>query len=356
MAAKQIRKTSQKIKDKILSQLKEGPFSIKRLSEKIGSNWSTVKEYLKELEDEGKVREMTSLDSGRYYVRSDYPTFYGLPLDSEKLKKSLYLLSKITERWNVHKKNEGPIAKTPLQKIAVDLIQKNKLDIPVVRFHYGKVLVTRFEPEKSQEIISIYGYTDVEISDREIDKEIRNRSNLAWKEKKKQYETHPDMKIFNLSDEIYYTLSKNKTSNPEKILDMFYELLLEFPVQKEYSILFSKYYDLLGAIKLISNSEEFGDKENRRNFLKEILETFDSIWQALTTEFFFQDVKPFISKEFVDLFEFIKESKTQSYYVEVEERLNNLLDYKMSLAIKEIKLDETEEKMLNIFLEGADEE
>ncbi len=356
MAAKQTRKTSQKIEEEILSQLKRGPLSIKKISEKIGSNWSTVKDYLEKLENDGNVREMSSLDSGRYYVRSDYPTFYGLPLDSEKLKKSLYLLSKINERWNIHKKNEGPIAKTPLQKIAVDLIQKNNLGIPVVRFHYGKVLATHFEPEKSQEIISIYGYSDIGLSDKEIDKEIKNRSNLAWKEKKKQYETHPDMKIFELSDKINYFISKNKTSNPEKILDIFYDILLEFPVQEEYSVLFSKYYDFLGAINLISNSKEFEDEENRRNFLKEILETFDSIWQALTTGFFFQDIKPFISKEFVELVEFVKDAKTQAYYLEIENNLGNLLDYKKSLTLKKIELDEEEKKILKILMGGIDEE
>lgn len=349
-----IRKTPHQIKEEIFSQLKEGPLSIKKLSEKIGSNWSTVNDYLGQLSGDGKVREIISLESGKYYIRTDYPVFYGLPLEKEKLENSLFLLSKIVERWNAIK--DEPIAKTPLQKIAVEIVKNNSLDIPIVRFHYGKVLATYFEPENSQEIIHIYDKGKRNISNRIIDDEIKKHTNIAWQEKKEQYKKHKDMRIFLLSDRISYLISNDKTSNSKKISDLVHEILIEFPTGERYSPLFSKYHEFVGAINFIFNSKEFDNECNRKNYFKEILETFDSIWQALTTELFFEDIEPFIKKDFSEIVKFVKDSKIRTYHSEIDEKLNNLLDYKKSLTLKKIKLDEDEKKIFEILLEGVDEE
>ncbi len=354
MAIKQTRKTSEKIKEEILSHLKKGPLSTKKLANLLGSNWSTVNNYLEELKTNGEVREIYSRENLKVYVRTDYPVFYGLPLNEDKIKRSLALLSKIIERWNI--KRGEQIAKVPLQKVAVDLIKNNALDIPVVRFHYGKVLATYIEPQKYQEVRETYKIVELDISDKIIDEEIKKHSNFSWKEKKKQYKTHEDMRIFNLADEVYYLISKDKIKEKEQILKLFNEILLEFPIGEKYSNLFNKYYEFVEVVHFIFNTKEFEQKENTKAFLKEILETFDAIWQGLTTEFFFEDIKPYIQKDYLEIFEFIKESKLQTYYSEIEEKINNLLDYKTSLNLMEIRLDKTEKEILNILIEGANEE
>lgn len=348
------RKTSKEIKERILSHLKEGPSSTKKLSDLLGSNWSTINTYLEELKEEGEVREIYSRENLKVYVRTDYPVFYGLPLSEDKIKKSLALLSKIIERWNIKKGEQ--IAKVPLQKVAVDLIKNNTLDIPVVRFHYGKVLATYIEPQKYQEVRETYKIVELNIPDSIIDEEIKKHSNISWKEKKRQYETHEDMEIFNLADKIYYLISKDKIEEKDKILELFNEILLDFPIGEKYSNLFNKYHEFVEVVHFIFNTKEFEQKESTKAFLKEILETFDAIWQGLTTEFFFEDIKPYIQKDYLEIFEFIKESKLQTYYSEIEEKINNLLDYKTSLNLIEIKLDKTEKEILNILIEGANEE
>tara|TARA_Y100000310_G_scaffold79677_1_gene76349 strand:+ start:4071 stop:5129 length:1059 start_codon:yes stop_codon:yes gene_type:complete len=350
-----IRKTSKQIKEEILSHLIKGPLSTKKISDLLGSNWSTINNCLDELRHEGKVREIYSRENLKIYVRSDYPVFYGLPLDEEKLKSSLALLSKIVKRWNA--KNKVPIAKTPLQKIAVELIRNNSLNIPVVRFHYGKVLTTYFEPEKSQEIIDIYGTKKINLSDEIIDDEIKKHENIAWIEKKKQYKNHLDMKIFHLSDRISYLISNNKTEGLSKIGDLFNRILLEIPTDERYSYLFTNYHEFLGVVNFILNSKEFEEsKEYKKNFLKEILDAFNSLWQALTTEFFFKDIESSINEEFKEIVQFIKDSKIKTYYSEIDEKLSNLLDYKKTLTPKKIKVSDDEKKILGILLEGANEE
>ncbi len=345
------RKTSEQIKTQLLEELKDGPASTKKLSDSLGSNWSTVNSYLKKLEEDKKVREIYSKENLKVYVRNDYPVFYGLPLDKEKLKRSVSLLSKIVERWNIKKKEQ--IAKTPLQKIAVEIIKKNNLDIPVVRFHYGKVLATPFNPQDSKEIIKTYGEQDLGISDKIIDEEIEKHKNIAWWEKKEQYESHEDMKIFKLSDKIFYKISNNKIDGKE-ILNKFNKILVEMPIGEEYSYLFDKYHEFIIASNSILRSKEF--KKEKKEYLREILDAFNSLWQGLTTQFFFEDIKPLIHPTFKEIVESIKDSRLNACYFDIETRLDNLLGYKNSLTLEEIKLDETEEKMLNVFLEGANEE
>src|SRR3989344_3707618 len=150
----QTRKAAEQIKEEILSHLKKGPISTKKLSDLLQSNWSTTNNYLEELSKEGKVREIYSRENLKVYVRSDYPVFYGLPLDEKKLNDSLFLLSTVIKLWQ--KKKKTVINKTTMQKIAVNVIKENSLDIPIIRFHYGKVLATYLEPERSQEVINLY--------------------------------------------------------------------------------------------------------------------------------------------------------------------------------------------------------
>lgn len=359
MVIKQTRKTPQQIEEKILSLLKKGPLSTKKLSDLLKSNWSTINSYLEELKQDGKVREIYSRENLKVYVRSDYPVFYGLPLEDKKFNDSLFLLSRIIEKWQEEKKEI--INKTTMQKIAVNVIKNNSFDIPVIRFHYGKVLTTFLEPERYRETVTIYEVEKPSISDKiikAIEYEIKNggHSNIAWKEKKKQYEEYPDMKIFCLSDKILHSISKSEM-DPKNILDLFYDLFLEIPTGGRYSYLFKQYHEFIEAVSFIFNSKGFNSSnEDKKNCVKEILDTFNSLWQALTTEFFFEDIEPIINGEFKEIVQFIKDSKVKTYYFEIEEKLNNLLEYKKSLGQIKGKIGEDEKKIIEILLEGVNEE
>ena len=359
MVTKQTRKSSQEIKEKILTNLKESPLSTKQLSELLGSNWSTINNYLDELKKEGLVKEIYSRENLKVYIRSDYPVFYGIPLDKKKLNDSVFLLSEIIKKWQ--EKHKEIISKTAMQKVAVEVILKNNLDIPIVRFHYGKVLTAYLEPEKYQEIIKVYEIKEPynsEIITKAVKKEIEqgNHSNIAWKEKKNQYETHEDMKIFQLSDNLIYTLSKDNVKHKD-IMSLVYDIFLKIPSSEDYSYLFNKYQDFIDALTFIFNSKEFNEsEENKQHFLRDIIEVFNSLWQALNTTFFFNDIQRFICKDYQEIFYFIKDSKINPLYTEVDDKVNNLSEYKKHLTLNEIKLSALGQKIYNILLEGADEE
>lgn len=362
MVTKQTRKSSEQIREKILSSLTSEPLSTEQLRKKIDSNWSTINSYLEELKKEGKVRELFARENLRIFSKSDYPVFYGLPLEKETINKCLYLLQKIIEEWN--SKKQGGINKTTLQKIAVEIALKNpQLNIPVVRFHYGKVLPVFINPYKIEKTCFEKGL-DKEILiliEQEVEKEIKqgNHTNIAWKEKREQYKKHKDMKIFDLGDKIIHNLLKaNSKDYYMPLLDLFYEFFLEIPSSDNYSYFFERYHEFLSAIKFIFESNEFihSNNSDREHYLKEILETFNLFWLALTTEFFFEDFEKIINKDYKIISDEIKKISINAYSFEIEEKINNLSEYKKALTSPKKELSEEEKKILNIFLEGANEE
>ncbi|MFW6233474.1 MAG: hypothetical protein ACOC3Z_02320 [Nanoarchaeota archaeon] len=360
MITEKDRKTSKEIEKKILLKLKKGPSSTEKLRKDLDSNWSTINNYLEKLQESGKVREIVLRNNLKFYIRSDYPSFYGLPLEKEVLSECLFLLKTIIEVWK--DKNKGEIInKTTMQKIAVEVIKKNKqINLPILKFHYGKTLPVALEPEDYSHTIQEYSNVDSK-NKKEIEKGVINEinsgkhKNIAWKEKRKQYEEHEDMKIYLISDNICRDIIKNNINN-EKVLNYFSEILLYIPTSKNYSYIFEKYSEFLNAVNFIFNSKEFKNiQEQQENLIKEIFDTFNSIWDLLTIEFYFNEFENICSEDFNELLKTIKQVKVDISLFNLEDKLTNLLDYKKSLTLDKIKLDKDEERMMNILLEGANE-
>lgn len=357
------KKTPEQIKEKILSCLKKGPASTKKLSEKLKSNWSTINAYLEELKREGLVRETYSRGNLKMFARTDYPVFYGLPLGEKEFNDSLFILSEIAESWKKEKKSN--VSKTTMQKIAVEVVGSNSLvKVPVVRFHYGKVLAVSLpdNPAFTLETYRIRPPENEKELRRIIMKEIRSGkySNIAWKDRRNQYERrdkHPEMEIFLIKEKLLHLFIK-KEKDPEKIMDLLDDLFLKIPTSENYSEIFVKYHEFLEATYLVLNSKEFcnGNEEKKENYMGEIRETFNSLWQFLTTEFFFEDIRPEISEEFREMADYVKELKTKTCSFETEEKLNNLAEYGKILKPKKIRLDEDEQRIAEILMEGANEE
>ena len=352
------RKNAEQIQEEILSYLKEGPKSIKKLSELTESTWATINTHLDNLKKESKVREILSINNLRVFIRTDYPVFYGLPLDKEKRNLSLYLLAKIIDSWKETYNGEIP-NKTTVQKIAVEIAKKEpSLNLPVVRFHYGKVLPVSIEPQNASQMLMNYNVSEPKNSNdiiKKINHEIKNgnHTNIAWKEKKEQYEKHEDMRIYLLKDKIEYA-SYNKDNFKADTEKIIYDLFLEIPSTQRYSYYLQRYHDFISTFKLIINSNEF--EKEKKQYIKEIIEVFNSIWQSLTTQFFFEDFGSQTDKELEEIQENIEKNTYEIDTFQIDDKITNLLSYKNYLTIKKKELNENEKKIMNILLEGANEE
>lgn len=356
-----VRKNATSIREGILEKLREGPMSVKKLSEGIDSTWATINFHLEELKKDGKVREIISGGNVRIFIRSDYPVFYGLPLDRETLNNCLFLLSEIAKFW--HEKNPGQIInKTTLQKIAVEVARKNpEFNIPVLKFHFGKTLPTFLEPSCYQPLLEEYEIVPPNNYQKMIaavKSEIStgDHTNISWMEKRNQYEAHEDMKIYLAYDNLSRKSIKKEVQK-DMFIDQLLEIYLNIPSTKPYETLFKFYTDFFDSVNFIVNTKEFSEELARKELLRDIFDTLISIWDFLTTEFYFRGFKEqgLFKKEYTELTNGIYLSKMEAIRFNLENKLNNLSDYRNSLNPSEVALGEDGERMLNVILEGANE-
>ena len=199
------------------------------------------------------------------------------------------------------------------------------------------------EPKNSDDIL------------KKINHEIKNGNhiNIAWKEKKEQYEKHKDMRIYLLKDKLEYA-SYNKDNFKADTEKIIYDLFLEIPSTQRYSYYLQRYHDFISAFKLIISSNEF--EKEKKQYIQEIIEVFNSIWQSLTTQFFFEDFGSQTDKELEEIQENIEKNTFEIDTFQIDDKITNLLSYKNYLTIKKKELNENEKKIMGILLEGANEE
>lgn len=343
------KKSPEEIKNAIYAFLIKGPNSIKSISEEIGSNWSTVNSFLEDMKQEGKVKEVLSKDKIRIFSRADYPVFYGLTLEKETLNDSVYLFLKIIELWKKEYNSIPP--KTTVQKIAVDVINECKYNLPVVDFHYGKVVPIFVEPDK--DIEKIY---QIKKPKRHkdliecIEKIMPLHSNHSWKEKQDQYIKYK-MNLFLEKERLINLLSSNE-KNFKKIEETLFRFFMELPISDEDSHIINLFEIFLEDTIIILNS-----KDNEK-YINEIRESFLGIWDLLTTHLFFNQTRRFISKEKITEFDVIKSSNLNIKILDIDSKITNFHDYSDSIDIKEIEsiLDKDSKELMKIMYEGVENE
>ena len=310
------RKTPEKIKEKIIFQLNNGPKSISEISDNIDSNWKTTDKFLNELITEERVIELISASKSKVYgSMSDLAWFY-LPLAEDIRKKTLSLLYTLNEMW---KKETNTIPqKTVLQKLAVKFVESNNLqeEIPVLRFHYGQTLALRFE-----EGITAEAYPLDDDKKSNIKELISEYKEYTSKEARlKQYEKD-SMKFYEAKEKTF----NNFCSGKEELLKKgLFNLFSNYPseLSESFKILDKLIYCTISTIKLDKEKEEY---------LSRLKETFCLIWDCLTTESYFYDIKQSISPDKEELFIQIKSNymiskitNISNVVEEIENEINNL--------------------------------
>lgn len=332
------------IKIEILEFLINGPTSIKKISDKIESNWSTTSNYLLELKEEGKVSELISSGNLKIFRRNDDPVFYGIPIKKEVRARTLYLLLKIIERWKEIKKISIP--KTTLQKIAVDVIYEKKLDLPILDFHYGRVTALAIDPAYNLE--GIYKTTPIDGKIvLEIDNQIRNHTIFAKQERINQYKKYK-MALYLMREKLLEEFEKkNNIKNIERFL---LELSLEYPSNNnEVFLLLDKF---TSSSVLLLNSKD------SEKFLEDVRDCFYCLWDLLTTNSYFRGIASSVDKEDLDLFNEIRSFHIKSKLAKCFELVSDLESVSNSVDISKLSLEDEEEskKAMGILLEGVEEE
>jgi len=342
------KKSREEIINSVLEFLDEKPLSIQQLSERVGSNWMTINEILEELKKEGKVKEVVATDKIKIIKRTDYPVFYGIPIKKECREQTLFIASEIVKEWRKKNNGEMPL-NTTLQKVTVEIIEKCKLNLPVLPLHYGLVTALAIKPE--EEINKDYewkGNPEKSIILKTINEEIQKHKNNASEEEDKQYSKY-GLKLFQTRKEIVGLFKQCDKMDIKKLDDSLLKFYFLLPTDNiDVYNLFDKF--------LSSCTILFISKEPKKN-LGEIRETFDILWDLITASMFLKDAKKFILPEDTSLFELIKSFHLNSKMCTAEERVSNLESIVKSINPDEldVPMDKESIEIRRIMAEGAEE-
>jgi predicted transcriptional regulator len=335
------RKTKEEIENQIILTLKEKPLSIQQISQKVNSNWSTINEILDKLKKEGKVREIIATEKIRIYRLSDYPVFYSLPIQGKHKNLAIFILSEIAKSWRKKYNTSPPL--TTLQKIAVDVVKENNLEVPVLPFHYGLVLPVFSSntnnistPENSKAIISA------------IKKILPLHSEKAWKEEINQYKKY-NMDFFMAKNKVNLAFeSRNKKEIESAIL----KLSWEFPNDEENANVFELFDRFVYCSTILLNWKDCNIEPS------ELKDLFEKIWDLVTSNMFLNEAKKHILKEDMQFFEIIRISTLNSKISIVEEEFCNIKEIVDSIDPERIEMpmDKESIKIRDILTENADYE
>jgi DNA-binding transcriptional ArsR family regulator len=275
MTIKQIRKTSQKIREEILSHLEKQPLSVEQLRKNIeDSNWATINKYLEELKKDNLVREIISTGKIKIYQKVMGDTYFDLPITEEQRKKFRTLFSIII---NEYKKRKGKVpTKTYVAKCAVDVIKNKEAeleDLPIIWYLYGMAplmaidITIDYKEETSLKQKSKIHNLVLKFFNENGSK----GSGQIQREQHKQY----NEETYILSDEIFKILNKPTFENKE-ILRLLSKFFIACPVDSEFPEIFDLTERVISIIQKMDLIEiSLQDNRNR------ILLIFDSLWKFI---------------------------------------------------------------------------
>lgn len=268
-----IRKTPQQIKEEILSYLNKEPLSIEQLRIKLNSNWSTTNNYLQELSNEKKVKEITSSNKAKVYQRIFGDTYFNLPLDNEKKKKFRTLFYLILKSYK--EKDKLPTI-TQLAKCTVKVIKEENSELkelPLIWYLYGLIPLMVANPSEnySEEIIF---KNKVKIN--QIIAKYRDENNKSPKQIDiEQHEEYKEEeKLYHIKDEFLKLVNQDEFEKAIENLNRFY---IACPIDESFPEVFECTDQFFSTIVKLDKFV------NLANYKREIVSTFDSLWKYLAT-------------------------------------------------------------------------
>lgn len=328
--------------EQIKEFLKNGPASINDICKKLNISWATAKSILEEMKEKEEVKEIISNPKIRIFKLSSDPAFYGVPLSKKQKNDALFLFKTIREEWQKMKKE--PLLATTLQKIAVDVARECK--IPVASFHYGQI-VPVFEtpsfniqtPENSLKIIAF------------VKEQIPKHKNIATEEMEEQYEKY-SMSLYKAKQRVKKGLNNKefKKFPYEEVELALSNLLMNVPTDNNEPEIFSLFSDFVREIHGLIITKTFNKNIDKIN------ESFDVLWDLITTYLFFKDIKRSIESEKKEIYEYISSFQLLSKKANAEERINYLRALEDIGTEIKMPIDEESIEIRRILTEGAEEE
>jgi hypothetical protein len=323
------RKTPEEIKQKILEVLDDKPLNALEISKAIGSNWSTVKNYIADLIAERKVKEF-AFNGQVIYQKITEDTYFNIPITKEERALFCFLFNHARELF---KRNEREATKTDINKAVVQVIDKFNLQVPTVWYLYGKMALLKYEPEKEY-VVTIIPQNEKEILKQlyEVVKEISKKKN-SHQVREQQYQFY-NKEFYQLKEDIYQILLHGNLNEEEK-KEKLKELLSHFIISLPYNENYASVSELLYNFNLLFKKMSFF--KNLEEYRKQILDSFDSIWKIIAVRSFFESLSNYSRfKGKQELWSFYFENALNMKLLLAQDSLTELEDIYFS-KLKELK-------------------
>ncbi len=324
----------------------DGPASINDVCSKLNISWATAKSALEEMKEHGEVKEIISNPKIRIFKLTNDPAFFGVPLTKKQKNDALFLFQTIRQEWQKSKKE--PLLLTTLQKIAVDTTTKCDSNIPSAQFHYGKV-VPVFEAQTP--LFEIERPANHAVILTCVREEIHSHKNNARGEMDDQYIKY-NMPLYQAKQSFKDLYRKARNFNKDSINEFepaLVSLLMNWPVQNQDPDMFNLFSEFVKEVHGLIVTKTISDNMDKVN------ETFNILWDLVTTDLFFRDLERQINKEKKEIFEYIRSSQILSKKENAEERTNYLKLFVNSTVEINLPKDEESLEIRRILAEGAEE-
>jgi len=266
------RKTPEKIKEKILEALNNKPLNAQEISKEINSNWSTVKNYVDELIQEKKIKEIIFGEKNTIYQRITGDTYHNIPIKENQRKMFRFIFFNAIKE---HNKIIGKqIRRTDLAKMTYYLNSELKLNLPLVWYIHGPMplMIINTEKDYSTDFIpedaeKIKGYIINWIKEKRKNKVRELRVECYQNSKNELYE---------IKEKIYQKLEKGDF---EDLPDLSFDFCLKtLTFNKELEPLVSRFYEIVSGVIYLKLEVKDLIIKNK------ILLAFDSIWRYIASK------------------------------------------------------------------------
>jgi predicted transcriptional regulator len=263
------RKSPEEIKLKILEALNEKPLNALEISKQIGSNWSTVKNYVGEMVKNGKIKEM-QFRGNSFYLKITGDTYFNIPITSKERETFKFIFSYAIKRYQeIIGKS---IRRTELSKLSAEINTDLKLNLPIVWYIYGPMPLMIIDLQRDYQTRIIPENADK--LKKAIEAWIKNNTRNLIRELRVEYYQKSENEVYILKERIYQALESQRY---EKIPDLSFQLLTAtISYDPCFEEILKEFYGIISGanyIKLLENAE----------FQNKLILTFDSLWKYIAS-------------------------------------------------------------------------
>lgn len=224
-----MKRKGEEVKERILNVLWLRPLTIQQISKEIDSNWLTVEKFIKELKQEGKIKEAISTDKLSLYQKVNEDTYYGLPLEDSDREMFKFIFSTLLKKYKENKKIPN---RTEFSKAVVDVISETNMKLPIVWYLYGQIPLMVADPQKDYSTkFRPHNCKEIEkISEKIVNKDYANTKELRLD----HYERY-NKELYTIKVKLIFALKDRET---KKILDLFNQFYVACPIDQDDDMFF----------------------------------------------------------------------------------------------------------------------